>query len=151
MNGRALPPVAAVISFINRINRGDVEGLSAMMTDDHELIVFDENPLPGQTANMKAWAGYVAAYPRYVIYPQAITEPRDGCVAVIGHTTGSHLGLADEETQAVRHLVRRGRGRAAAVLAAAGGFTRSPQRVRLRPNRVSSPLRCPARRRFLVL
>jgi hypothetical protein len=63
MIGRTLPPVAAVISFIDHINRGDVRGLAALMTDDHELAVFDEDPLPGQAANVQAWAGYAAAYP----------------------------------------------------------------------------------------
>ena len=67
------------------------------MTDDHELIVFDEDALAGRSANVEAWAGYSAAYPRYVIYPRAIAETRDGAVAVLGHTTGSHLGLADDE------------------------------------------------------
>jgi hypothetical protein len=97
MSNRALPPVATVISFIDRINRGDVEGLSVLMTDDHELVVFDEDPLCGRVANLRAWAGYAAAYPQYVIYPRAIAEPRDGSVAVLGHTSGSHLGLPDDE------------------------------------------------------
>jgi hypothetical protein len=56
MGNRTLPPIAAVISFIDRINHGDVEGLGAMMTDDHELVVFDEDQLPGRTANVKASA-----------------------------------------------------------------------------------------------
>jgi len=33
---------------------------------------------------------------RYVIYPHRIAE-RNGSVAILGHTTGSHLGLSDEE------------------------------------------------------
>ncbi|MGN6677895.1 MAG: nuclear transport factor 2 family protein [Streptosporangiaceae bacterium] len=97
MTGRNLPPVAAVISFVDCINRGDAEGLGKLMTDDHELVVFDEDALIGRSANLDAWTGYAAAYPRYVIHPRAITEPGDGCVAVLGHTTGSHLALADDE------------------------------------------------------
>ena len=49
---------------------------------------------------MEAWKGY-AAFPRYVIYPRAITEPRAGWVAVLGHTTGSHLGLTDLDERAL--------------------------------------------------
>jgi hypothetical protein len=41
MANRQLPAVAAVISFIDCINRGDPDGLGMLMTDDHELIVFD--------------------------------------------------------------------------------------------------------------
>ena len=32
-----------------------------------------------------------------MIYPHRISESPHGVVAVLGHTTGSHLGLADDE------------------------------------------------------
>ena len=96
-----LPPVAAVISFIDCINRGDPAGLGMLMTDDHELVVFDEEALRGKTANVEAWKGYVAAFPRYVLHPRAITEPRAGWVAVLWHTSGSHLELTDQEERAL--------------------------------------------------
>ncbi len=97
MAGRQLPPVAAVISFIDRINHGDADGLGALMTGDHKLVVFGEQPLRGRAANIEAWRGYTSAFPHYVIYPRAIAEPGGGRVAVLGHTTGSHLGLSDQE------------------------------------------------------
>jgi hypothetical protein len=71
------------------------------MTDDHELIVFTEPPLVGRTDNLAAWQGYVDSFPRYVIYPQRLTEPAPGLVAVLGHTTGSDLGLLDDEEAAM--------------------------------------------------
>jgi ketosteroid isomerase-like protein len=89
------PPVAAVIGFIDRINRGDIAGLGDLMTQDHRLLLFDETPLVGKDANISAWRGYARMCPEYVIFPHRITE-RDGLVAVLGHTTGSHLGLPDE-------------------------------------------------------
>jgi hypothetical protein len=101
MSRRQLPPVAAVIGFIDCINRGDIDGLGMLMTEDHELVVFGEEALRGRTPNIQAWAGYAAAYPDYVIYPRAVTEPSEGCVAVLGHTTGSHLGLTDQEERAL--------------------------------------------------
>ena len=101
MAHRQLPPVATVISFIDCINRGDPDDLGMLMTDDHELVVFDEEALRGKTANVEAWKAYAAACPRYLIYPRAITEPRAGWVAVLGHTTGSHLGLTDQEEGAL--------------------------------------------------
>jgi hypothetical protein len=36
-----------------------------------------------------------------VIYPCVVAEPHDGCVAVLGHTIGSHLGLPDHEERAL--------------------------------------------------
>jgi hypothetical protein len=71
------------------------------MTDDHQLVVIDEETLRGKTANVQAWKGSAAAFPRYVIYARAITEPRPGWVAVLGNTTGSHLGLTDLEERAL--------------------------------------------------
>lgn len=67
--GRApLPPLAAVVSFIDCINRGDLDGLGALMRED----------------------------PEYVIHPGHMSAV-DSRVAVVGATTGSHLGLPDEE------------------------------------------------------
>jgi ketosteroid isomerase-like protein len=89
-------PVIAVRRFIDCINAGDVDALAALMTDDHELVVFDESPLRGRDANVTAWRGYADSYPFYVIAAHRIVE-RAGAVAVLGHTTGSHLGLPDDE------------------------------------------------------
>jgi hypothetical protein len=90
------PPVAAVIGFIDCINRGDAAGLARLITPDHELLVQGAPPVVGRDANLVAWRGYLASFPDYVVYPHQISE-RDGRVAVLGHTTGSHLGLPDDE------------------------------------------------------
>jgi SnoaL-like domain len=117
---RALPAVAAVVSFIDCINRGDRQGLADLMSDDHRLVVLDEAPVVGRAANVAAWDGYFAAFPDYVIHPRVIhprvihprvihprvIHPRhvafEGSqVAVLGATTGSHLGLSDSEELAL--------------------------------------------------
>ncbi len=95
MRTSPLPPVAAVVSFIDCINRGDVQGLRELMTDDHQLVIFTEAAVVGRESNVDAWHGYANSFPAYVIYPHLIAE-RDGLVAVVGHTTGSHLGLPDD-------------------------------------------------------
>jgi hypothetical protein len=89
-------PDAVALSFVNRINDGDVEGLAALMTEDHELRVFDEPPLVGKGAVTESWRGYASAFPRYLIHPHRFGVRGDE-VAILGHTTGSHLGLPDEE------------------------------------------------------
>jgi hypothetical protein len=91
-----LPPVALAISFVDRINHRDLDGLVTLMSEHHRLEVFDEKPVVGRDANSAAWRGYFDAFPRYVVYPQRISE-KDGVVAILGHTTGSHLGLSDDE------------------------------------------------------
>lgn len=91
-----LPPVAVAVSFVDQINRQDLDALAALMSTDHRLEVFDEEPLAGRSANTNAWRGYFESFPRYAIYPHRITES-NGRVAILGHTTGSHLGLPDDE------------------------------------------------------
>jgi SnoaL-like domain len=91
-----LPPVAAVIGFIDAINRGDVDRLVTLMSPHHRLQVLDEPPLDGREANRAAWHEYVTAFPDYVIYPDRFVDRGDD-VLVLGGTTGSHLGLPDQE------------------------------------------------------
>src|SRR6478752_1165285 len=94
------PPIAVAISFIDCINRGDVDGLAALMAPEHTLTVFTEEPLVGRAANVEAWRRYAASFPDYVIAPHRMSE--DGhVVAVVGHTTGSHLALPDAEESAL--------------------------------------------------
>jgi hypothetical protein len=107
-----LPPIAVAISFIDCINRGDLDGLTSLMTDDHALVVLDEPALVGREKNRDAWGGYLSSFPDYVIYPRLIVG-RDTSVAVLGTTTGSHLGLTDAEEMALQVIwlaeVRSGR------------------------------------------
>jgi ketosteroid isomerase-like protein len=91
-----LPPVAAVIGFIDAINRGDVGRLAELMAPGHRRQVRQEPPVTGRDANRDAWHGYVTAFPDYVIYPDRLVRRGDD-VAVLGSTTGSHLGLPDDE------------------------------------------------------
>jgi uncharacterized glyoxalase superfamily protein PhnB/ketosteroid isomerase-like protein len=92
---KSLPPVAAVLAFVDRINHGDLDGLLALATDDHVLQILDEPPVSGE-ALRRAWNGYFTAFPRYVIHPVHLVADGD-MVTVLGNTTGSHLGLPDEE------------------------------------------------------
>ena len=85
-----------VEQFIACINRGDVDGLGRLMTEDHQLRVFDEPPLVGRAANLDAWRGYADQFPRYAISPHRMAQQAN-VVAVLGHTTGSHLGLPDDQ------------------------------------------------------
>jgi ketosteroid isomerase-like protein len=84
------------LGFIDAVNRGDLDRLAELMTDDHTLVVLDEAPLVGKAANLDAWRGYVTSFPDYVIRPGTI-HASGGTVVVDGTTTGSHLGLPDDQ------------------------------------------------------
>jgi ketosteroid isomerase-like protein len=90
------PAWALAVSFVDAINGNDVERLGSLMSNDHELKIFGEAPVVGRAANVEAWRGYCGSWPAYVIYPRRMAQTGD-TVAILGHTTGSHLGLADEE------------------------------------------------------
>ncbi|MDY7104360.1 MAG: nuclear transport factor 2 family protein [Actinomycetota bacterium] len=90
------PPLAATVSFIDAINRTDLDALGALMHDEHRLEIGGTEPVVGREANVAAWRGYVEAFPDYVIHPRYLTS-NGGRVAVLGTTTGSHLGLPDDE------------------------------------------------------
>jgi hypothetical protein len=96
MTAKNLPPTTVALAFVDHINRGNLDGLIAMMSEDHRLEVFDEQPVVGREANAAAWRSYMAAFPRYLIYPRRINAT-GAVVAILGHTTGSHLGLPDAE------------------------------------------------------
>ena len=81
-----LPPVAVAVRFIDCVNRSDLDGLVATMTDDHRLEVFDDEPLIGREANATAWRGYFESFPNYIIYPHRIVEVTETSVAILGHT-----------------------------------------------------------------
>ena len=92
MTGTPTHPLAVTISFIDAINHGDVDRQATLMAPDFVLVVFDEPP----EAGLDGWRGYARSYPNYLIHPRrfAVSGTR---VAVLGHTTGSHLELPDEE------------------------------------------------------
>ncbi len=93
---RRLPPLAVVVGFIDAINCGDLERLGRLMTESHQLRVLDEPPVEGRAANLRAWRGYMTSFPFYVIHPTRLAAAGSQ-VAVLGATTGSHLGLPDAE------------------------------------------------------
>jgi hypothetical protein len=61
VTAHTVPPAAAVLSFIDRVNHGDVDGLGLLMTADHELRVLNEEPLVGRDRNIAAWRGYATS------------------------------------------------------------------------------------------
>jgi len=92
----AAPHAIVVIDFMDTINHGNVERLLSLMMDGHVMRILDEPPVSGRDALRSAWRAYLGAFPRYRVYIDRIAVEGDR-VAVLGHTTGSHLGLQDDE------------------------------------------------------
>src|SRR5262249_46492507 len=69
------------------------------------LQVLQEPPVTGREANRDAWNGYLTAFPDYVIYPDRLVHHGDD-VLVLGSTTGSHLGLSDQDERQLKVIWR---------------------------------------------
>lgn len=116
MARQPLPAIAAVVSFIDCINRGDLDGLTELMTDDHALVVLDEAPLVGRSQNRQAWHDYLTSFPDYVIYPRHIRSRALGCGARHHNWVASRpVGRRGDEAR--RRLARPGRRRTVATVA----------------------------------
>lgn len=75
---------------------GDYGAGDACPTPDHELVTFDAPPVHGRAAGLAVWGDYLKRFPGFVLYPSRFVEagPRIG---VLGSTTGSHVGLPDDQ------------------------------------------------------
>lgn len=89
-------PTRVAVNFVDHINQRDLAGLTRLMSSGHVLEVFDEDALTGRVANTDAWRGYFASFPHYLIHPHRVSQCGTS-VAILGHTTGSHLDLPDEQ------------------------------------------------------
>jgi hypothetical protein len=97
-------PVAVAVAFIDRINHGDGDGIAALIGDGYVLTVFDESPEEGRELGIEGWRGYLTAFPRYLVIPRRIAVNGE-IVAVLAHTTGSHLDLPDGEERALTFII----------------------------------------------
>jgi len=77
-----------VLAFIERINSHDVEGLGALMSDDHTFIDAHGNQLTGKEPMMAGWQGYFAWFPDYYIEVTDVFEDGDK-LALFGFASGS--------------------------------------------------------------
>jgi ketosteroid isomerase-like protein len=56
---------AVALRFNDRINARDLDGLSALMTDDHTFVDAAGGRVEGKQACVEAWRGFFAAFPDY--------------------------------------------------------------------------------------
>ena len=82
-------PVDAVLAFMDRINAADVEGLCALMTEDHLFVDGLGNRVHGREAMRKGWAGYFRMFPDYRVSHEEIFSHGD-VVAAFGTAEGTY-------------------------------------------------------------
>jgi ketosteroid isomerase-like protein len=81
-------PAFSVSAFNDRINAQDLDGLSALMTENHVFIDVAGEEIRGKAACAEAWGRFFAAFPDYRNHFEEMSTA-EGFVSVRGHSTCS--------------------------------------------------------------
>jgi uncharacterized protein (TIGR02246 family) len=98
------------LAFVDCIDDQDVEGLAALMTEDHTFIGDREGDVDvGRETMREGFRSYFADFPDFRIHMPKVTRS-GGDVAIIGTTTGSHVPPELEEMGTVVWIATIGGG-----------------------------------------
>jgi ketosteroid isomerase-like protein len=81
-------PEDTVLAFLEQINAGNVDGLCALMTEDHLLVDGLGNRLQRREAMRNGWAGYFRMFPDYRVSHADVFSQGD-VVAAFGSAEGT--------------------------------------------------------------
>ena len=84
-----------ILTFIERINAHDVEGLGALLSDDHTFIDAHGNQVSGKEKMIAGWHGYFAWFPDYLIEVTDVCDDGER-LALFGFAGGSFRGKPTE-------------------------------------------------------
>lgn len=90
---RLNPPEETIVLQFNRcINGRDLEGLAALMADEHTFIDSADQELVGKSACLRAWDAFFRQFPDYRNTFDKV-RTRHGRVAILGHAECSDARL----------------------------------------------------------
>jgi ketosteroid isomerase-like protein len=81
-------PRSVVLAFVSRINAGDVDGIAALLTDDHEFIDTAGASFRGRENLREGWVGYFRLFPDYHIDAPAV-RVEGSTITLVGTSTGT--------------------------------------------------------------
>jgi ketosteroid isomerase-like protein len=86
-------PRSVVATFNDSINRRDLDGLAALMTDDHPFIDAQGTVVAGKRDCLSAWRGFFESFPDYrnVFTSLAV---RGDVVTIVGYSVCAEPSLA---------------------------------------------------------
>jgi ketosteroid isomerase-like protein len=87
-----LDPRALTVKFNEHINNGDLDGLAALMTDDHTFIDTADHAIRGKSKCLEAWRGFFTSFPDYRNVIDSLTV-KDNRVIVVGRSSCSDARL----------------------------------------------------------
>jgi len=82
-------PKLTTLLFNECINNRDIEGLVALMTDDHSLVCNGHINTKDKNSSRDAWSSFFSMFPDYLNHFSRI-ESRDDFVVIIGKSTCSN-------------------------------------------------------------
>jgi predicted SnoaL-like aldol condensation-catalyzing enzyme len=82
-------PKLTALLFNECINNQDLEGLVALMTNNHSLICYDHVDTDDRESSRAAWSSFFEEYPDYANH-FARVESRGAFVVLVGHSTCSN-------------------------------------------------------------
>src|SRR5712675_3371348 len=100
-----------ILAFIDRINAHDLEGLGALMSENHTFIDAHGNQVSGREKMIAGWHGYFEWFPDYSIEVTEVFEDDDK-IALFGFAGGSFKNREGENWRlpaAWKALVKDGR------------------------------------------
>ena len=89
----ASDPVAVATRFNDCVNRRDLTGLAASMSDDHTFVDTESNTISGRQACVAAWRGFFELFPDYRNVFESLSV-RGNVVVIVGHSECSEPALA---------------------------------------------------------
>ena len=84
-----------ILAFVGRINAHDIEGLAALMSDDHTFIDAHGNQVSGKVKMIAGWRAYFKWFPDYHIEITDVFESGESA-ALFGFAGGSYSGKQGE-------------------------------------------------------
>ncbi len=88
-------PRGVALAFVARINAGDVAGIAALLTEDHEFIDIPGHSFRGRETLREGWTGYFRLFPDYQVHVEDVRVAGD-TVTLIGRSTGTLLAEGAE-------------------------------------------------------
>ncbi|MHC4416783.1 MAG: nuclear transport factor 2 family protein [Planctomycetota bacterium] len=89
----ASEPADVARAFVDRINDHDVDGLAALMTEDHVFVDAMGVEFIGRENMRENWKSYLEAFPDYEVVIEELL-PRGETVAIFGIAKGTFAGDA---------------------------------------------------------
>jgi uncharacterized protein (TIGR02246 family) len=96
----ALEPVEVVLAFLERINAGDVDGVCALMTEDHVFVDALGQRVEGRERMRAAWKGYYAMIADYKVSHEEVLQ-KGPLVAVFGTARGTFAPRGEKKKENV--------------------------------------------------